>query len=421
VQNAWPAPRLQGPVDAAVQLPGSKSLTNRALVLAALAEGPSLLRRALRSRDTDLMVAALRSLGAGIDAAGADWHVSPSALRGPAAVDCGLAGTVMRFVPPLAALATGPVDFDGDPRARRRPMAPLLAALRDLGVDVQDEQRGALPFRVHGQGRVPGGTVVMDASESSQFVSGLLLAGARYESGVDVQHHGSPIPSTPHLQMTVRELRRRGVDVDTDQPNRWAVRPGVVKALDADIEPDLSNAAPFVAAALVTGGRCRVRHWPEATDQAGDALVAIAQAMGARAERDGTDMVVTGSDRIQGVHLDLRDAGELAPVVAAVCALASGPSELTGLAHLRGHETDRLAALATQLNRLGGRVTELPEGLRIDPAPLHGDVFATYADHRMAQAGAVLGLRVDGVVLDDVEACAKTFPDFAATWRRFVA
>lgn len=417
----WQAPRRTIPLDATITLPGSKSLTNRALVLAALAEGPSTLRRPLLARDTCLMVAALRALGVRIDVSEDQerWQVTPSPLRGPATIDCGLAGTVMRFVPPLAAMAEGSVDFAGDPRARERPMATVVRALCDLGVAVDDDGRGSLPFRVNGSGRVRGGVVTIDASESSQFVSALLLSGAAYDAGVDVRHQGKPVPSLPHVEMTVTQLRRRGVDVDDSEPNRWVVRPGPIAAVDTDIEPDLSSAAPFGAAALVTGGRCRLERWPPSTDQAGDALRGILTAMGAQVDRAGDDIVVTGCD-LDGVTLDLHDVGELTPVVAALCALAPSVSQLSGIAHLRGHETDRLSAIATQINGLGGRVTEPPDGLRIEPAPLHGGLFATYADHRMAHAGAVLGLAVDGVTLDDVDTAAKTFPGFASTWERFV-
>jgi len=423
VTTPWPAPRATHALDATIALPGSKSLTNRALILAALADGPSTLVRPLQARDTDLMTEALRSLGTtiAVDEADVSWRVTPGPLRGPASIDCGLAGTVMRFVPPVAALARGLIHFDGDQRARARPMATMLQALRDLGVDVDDAGHGRLPFRISGRGEAPGGTVTVDAAASSQFVSGLLLSGARYDSGIDVRHSGKPLPSQPHIAMTLTQLRRHGVDVDDSEPNRWVVRPGPVKAVDTAIEPDLSNGAPFLAAALVTGGRCRVRQWPESTDQAGDALRWIVTAMGARAERDGDDLVVRGGGRIEGVALDLHEVGELTPVVAALCALATSTSTLTGIAHLRGHETDRLAAIAAQLNALGGRVTELPDGLLIEPAQLHGGTFATCADHRMVHAGAVIGLAVDGLELDDVQTSAKTFPGFAAAWDRFVA
>ncbi|MDN4162718.1 3-phosphoshikimate 1-carboxyvinyltransferase [Nocardioides abyssi] len=415
-EDPWPAPRARGPVEATVTLPGSKSLTNRALVLAAVADGPSVVRRALRSRDTSLMAAALTSLGAVVDTSGDDWRVTPldaAAPAGDVAVDCGLAGTVMRFVPPVAGLATGAVSFDGDPHMRKRPVGEVLGALRTLGIDVTGD---ALPFTVRGTGSVAGGTVVVDASQSSQFISALLLAGARYERGVDVRHDGQPVPSLPHIDMTVAMLRQHGVVVDDADANRWSVAPGPVRAVDHLIEPDLSNAAPFLALAAVSGGTVTVRDWPAATTQAGDALRGILAAMGCMVTRTDAGLTVTGPDELQGVDLDLHDVGELAPAVAALCALATTPSHLRGIAHIRGHETDRLAALATELGRLGADVTEHPDGLELRPAPLHGGVWSTYADHRMAHAGVVVGAAVDGVLVEDVATTGKTFPDFAGSW-----
>jgi 3-phosphoshikimate 1-carboxyvinyltransferase len=412
----WPAPRPAGPVDATVRLPGSKSLTNRALVLAALSDGPSLVRQALRSRDTELMAAALTALGASVDTTGDDWRVTPARLRGPGTVDCGLAGTVMRFVPPVAALADGPVVFDGDAHARLRPMGQILQGLRDLGVAVEDEGRGALPFTVLGTGRVRGGVVTIDASASSQFVSALLLAGARYDEGVDVRHDGKPVPSLPHIEMTVEQLRLHGVEVDDSDANRWRVLPSAVRAVDVPVEPDLSSAAPFVAAALVSGGRVTVLDWPRATTQAGDALREIVTLMGGTADLGDHGLTVTGPGTLHGIDYDLHDVGELTPAIAALCLLADSPSHLRGIAHIRGHETDRLAALATEFNGLGGHVTETEDGLTIRPTALHGGPFRTYADHRMAHAGVILGLGVDGVVVEDIATTSKTFPDFAGAW-----
>ncbi len=406
------------PVDIVTSLPGSKSLTNRALVLAALADGPSVVRRALRSRDTLLMAQALTSLGSTVDTSGDDWTVTPGPFDRDAAVDCGLAGTVMRFVPPIAGLSTGSVAFDGDAHMRKRPVGEILTALRGLGVDVHDDERGALPFTIAGTGSVRGGTVVIDASASSQFVSALLLAGATYEHGVDVRHDGKPIPSLPHIEMTVSMLRAHGVDVDDSDADRWAVAPGPIHAADHLIEPDLSNAGPFVALAAATGGTVTVRDWPTTTDQAGDALRGILAAMGCDVRLDDDGLHVTGPERLTGVDLDLHDVGELTPVVAALCALADGPSHLRGIAHIRGHETDRVTALATELAGLGADVTEHPDGLSFRPAPLHGGVFHTYADHRMAHAGVVVGAAVDGVLVEDVATTAKTFPDFAGAWTR---
>jgi 3-phosphoshikimate 1-carboxyvinyltransferase len=416
----WPAPTAPGPVVAEVRLPGSKSLTNRALVLAALADGPSTVRGALRSRDTELMAGALTALGVGVDATGDDWHVSPAALRGPASVDCGLAGTVMRFVPPVAALASGPVTFDGDGHARARPMGEILRGLRDLGVAVADDGRGTLPFTVRGAGRVRGGLVAIDASASSQFVSALLLSGARYDGGVDVRHEGKPVPSLPHIDMTVAALREHGVEVEDHEVDRWRVHPGRVRATDVVIEPDLSNAAPFLAAAAVTKGLVTVPGWPERTTQAGDRLREILASMGADVTLDGRGLTVAGTGALHGVDLDLHEVGELTPAVAALAALAGSPSFLRGIEHIRGHETDRLHALATELARLGGDVTERPDGLEVRPAPLSGGRWRTYADHRMAQAAVILGLAVPGVLVEDVGTTAKTFPDFPAAWSAIV-
>jgi 3-phosphoshikimate 1-carboxyvinyltransferase len=413
----WPVPRARGPVRLDVSLPGSKSLTNRALVLAALADAPSVVRRALRSRDTVLMAGALSALGATVDTTTDDWTVTPGPLTGGVAVDCGLAGTVTRFVPPVAALARGPVAFDGDPHMRTRPVGEVLGALRTLGVEVEGER---LPFTVHGTGAVRGGRVVLDASGSSQFVSALLLAGARFDRGVDVLHDGKPMPSQPHVEMTVAMLREHGVEVDDDEPSRWRVSPGPVRAVDHTIEPDLSNAAPFLALAAVTGGTVTVHDWPRATTQAGDALRDLLARMGCSVALTDVGLTVTGPASLEGLDADLHDVGELTPVVAALCALADGPSYLRGIAHIRGHETDRLAALATELRGLGADVTEHPEGLELQPARLHGGLFHSYADHRMAHAGAVLGAVVDGVAIDDVAATAKTFPDFPGVWTRLL-
>jgi len=418
IPDPWPAPRATGPLHATVSLPGSKSLTNRALLLAALADGPSVVRRALRSRDTSLMAAALTALGSDVDTSGDDWAVTPASSTADAAIDCGLAGTVMRFVPPVAALSSGSVAFDGDPHMRQRPVGQVLDALRTLGVDIAGE---ALPFTVRGRGAVPGGTVILDASASSQFVSALLLAGARYDHGVDVRHDGKPVPSLPHIEMTVAMLREHGVAVDDADADRWVVAPGPVAALDRQIEPDLSNAAPFLALAAVTGGTVTVRDWPARTTQPGDELRTILTAMGCEVAHDTRGLTVTGPDRLVGVDLDLHEVGELTPAVAALCALAEGPSHLRGVAHIRGHETDRLSALATELGALGAEVAERPDGLSITPRPLRGGVFHTYADHRMAHAGVVLGLAVDGIRVEDVATTGKTFPDFAATWAALVS
>lgn len=413
---AWTAPQADGAVRATVSLPGSKSLTNRVLVLAALADGVSRIVAPLRARDSLLMARALQDLGVSIDDDGDDWTVTPGPLHG-ATVDVGLAGTMMRFLPPLAGLADGPVAFDGDPYARERPMATLLDGLRQAGVEVDDDGRGRLPFTVRGTGSVPGGRVSIDASASSQFVSGLLLSAARFDKGVELVHSGDgPVPSQPHLDMTVDVLRRAGVSVEVPTPGTWLVAPGPIAALQWRVEPDLSNAAPFLAAALITGGSVTVPGWPATTTQAGDALRSLLEHMGGEVTLDDRGLTVRGTGHVLGLDADLGDVGELTPTIAAVAALAESPSILRGIAHLRGHETDRLAALRTELAGLGGDVDETPDGLVIRPRPLHGGTWHAYADHRMATAGAVLGLVVPGVVVDDVASTNKTLPDFAGMW-----
>jgi 3-phosphoshikimate 1-carboxyvinyltransferase len=404
-----------------VRLPGSKSLTNRLVLLAALADGPSRVIHPLRARDTELMAAAIRALGADVRDDGTDWLITPAPLHG-GSVDVGLAGTVMRFVPPVAALADGSVTFDGDPYARERPMATLIDGLRQAGADVDDGGRGALPFTVHGHGAVRGGVVHVDASASSQFVSGLLLAAARYDKGIEVVHRGeSAVPSLPHIEMSLAVLRAAGVEAGPSGAGVWHVAPGQVRARDAVVEPDLSNAAPFLAAALVTGGAVTVPDWPQRTTQAGDALRDLFAAMGADVTLDAGGLTVSGSGTIRGIDTDLHDVGELTPVLAALCALAETPSTLRGIGHLRGHETDRLAALATELTRLGAVVEQAPDSLHIQPRPLHGAQWRAYADHRMATAGAVLGLAVDGVSVDDIACTTKTMPDFPGLWTTLLA
>ena len=422
--SIWTAPTATGPVHATVTVPGSKSQTNRALVLAALAAvqgvGTPSLSGALRSRDTDLMIGALRTLGLRVDGAGSELtvsgHIAPAT---GARVDCGLAGTVLRFVPPLAALAESVVEFDGDEQARIRPIAPLLDALRGLGVRIEGN---ALPFRVHGNGSLAGGTVAIDASASSQFVSGLLLCAASFAEGLTVQHTGAAVPSAPHIAMTVEMLRQAGVDVDDSVPNRWQVHPGPVAARHWEVEPDLTNAVPFLAAAVVSGGVVRVTGWPANSVQPADDILGVFGKLNAVVAQSDSTLEVQGSTGYDGFDVDLRAVGELTPSVAALAALATpgSVSRLSGIAHLRGHETDRLAALSTEINRLGGDCAETPDGLVITATPLRPGVWQAYADHRMAMAGAIVGLRVAGVQVDDIGATSKTLPEFPRLWARML-
>lgn len=420
--DLWSAPVADAPLDATVAVPGSKSLSNRYLVLAALADGPSTLRSLLVSRDTRLMAAALETLGVQVDLGGDAVGVVPGPLRGHVTIDCGLAGTVMRFLPAVAALADGPVHFKGDVEALVRPMGPLLRALQALGVRVDEEgEPGHLPFTVHGTGTVHGGQVDVDASGSSQFVSGLLLAASRFEHGLTVRHTGPTLPSLPHIRMTVEVLRAAGVVVDDSRPEIWHVEPGPVAGRDVHVEPDLSNAAPFLCAAMVASGSVRVPGWPATTTQPGGMLPDILTRMGATVSLDGDVLTVSGTGDVRGVDLDLRAAGELAPTIAALAVHGSGPTRLRGIAHLRGHETDRLAALAAEITRLGGQCEQTSDGLVVTPRALHGGVWRTYADHRMATAGALVGLRVPGVEVEDVATTAKTLPGFVDLWAGMLA
>lgn len=424
VLDPWPAPTPGGPLSATVVVPGSKSQMNRALPLAGLATEPTTITGALSSRDSDLMIGALRALGVVIDVSngGSTVHVTPGALRGPAQIDCGLAGTVMRFLPPIAALADGEVTLDGDPAARVRPMGPVLQALTRLGAEVTgpggEADPSHLPCVVRGRGGLAGGDVEVDASGSSQFVSALLLAAPRFEHGLTVRHTGERLPSVPHITMTVEALRERGVVVDDSEPGRWRVEPGPIAGGEVAIEPDLSNAGPFLAAALAAGGTVRVPNWPSVTAQPGDLLRDLLARMGAQVELTGGVLSVSGTGAITPLEADLSLAGELTPTIAALCTLAEGTSRLTGVAHLRGHETDRLAALVTEITRLGGDAEELADGLVIHGgrSRLRGAVLKTYEDHRMATFAAIIGLAVPDVQIVDVATTRKTIADFPALW-----
>ena len=419
----WPAPSTPSPVHATVTVPGSKSQTNRALVLSALATtlGTSTVSGALRSRDTDLMIGALQALGVAVEGADTELTISGAIAPKPGArVDCGLAGTVLRFVPPVAALSSQTVTFDGDEQARIRPIAPLLDALRGLGVDIDGD---GLPFSVRGAGSVAGGTVEIDASASSQFVSGLLLSGAAFTDGLTIVHTGESVPSAPHVAMTVSMLRDASVEVDDTQANRWRVAAGPIAPRHWAIEPDLSNAVPFLAAAVVSGGIVRVTGWPQLSIQPADTILSILEKLGSAVRHSSSYIEVQGSGAYPGFDVDLHDVGELTPAVAALAALAAtgSVSQLRGIAHLRGHETDRLAALSAEINGLGGQCAETPDGLVITAQPLHGGVWRSYADHRMATAGAIVGLRVPGVEVEDIGTTAKTLPDFPLLWADMLA
>jgi 3-phosphoshikimate 1-carboxyvinyltransferase len=422
----WPAIyRGATPVDISVVIPGSKSVTNRALILAAQAKSPSTLRRPLVSRDSELMVAGLTALGIGIEERTVivdgneelQWIVTPAPMRGDVRIDVGNAGTVMRFLPPLAALAAGEITFDGDPRSYERPLGPVIKALEQLGVVIEHEDRYSLPLKLHATGKVDGGAITIDASESSQFLSALLLVAPSFTNGITVKHQGGSLPSMPHIEMTVDMLREFGAIVEVDPvAQSWSVKPGDLHGLDLVIEPDLSNAAPFLSIAMVCGGRVAIADWPKKTTQPGDQLRTILSNMGAEFSFGDNGLTIIGTGKIHGIDVDLHDVGELTPSIAALAALADSPSHLRGIGHLRKHETDRLAALTREINALGGNVVEEETALHINPAPLHGGLFHTYEDHRLATAGAVLGLVVPAIEVENIATTRKTLPDFSGLW-----
>ncbi|WFF31763.1 3-phosphoshikimate 1-carboxyvinyltransferase [Propionibacterium freudenreichii] len=427
--QGWPAPRARVPLHATVHVPGSKSEGNRALVLAALGDGPSTITGLPDARDIRLMIAALRGLGTTI--APGDAHevtVHPGPLHAATApIDCGLAGTVMRFVPPLAALVAGTTRFVGDDRAAERPIAPLLEGLRQLGAATSSD---AIPFDITAPDELTGHEVSIDASASSQFISGLLLAAAAFPQGIDLMHTGANVPSAPHIDMTIAMLARHGVRVaQPERGRRWVVESGMIRAADERIEPDLTNAAVFLIAGVITGGSVAVADWPRRSTQPGALIGPVLARMGAAFATGAGRATATHRDDLQGAELDLRPASELTCSVAALAVAARGTTTIRGVGHIRGHETDRIAAIATELTRVGVDVAELPDGLRIEGMagrldqlhPSTGDgLFRCYADHRMAHLGALIGLMVPGIRLDDVGSTTKTMPDFPGEWDRLV-
>ena len=421
----WLAPfRGAHPVEATIEIPGSKSVTNRALILAAQASSPSILRKPLVSRDSELMSAGLQAMGVSIVDNGDHWVVTPPSaltpqgrLTGPAQIDVGNAGTVMRFLPPLAALADGDISFDGDPRSYERPLGPVIKALEELGVSISHDGRYSLPLVMHSRGVIKGGELTIDASASSQFLSALLLIAPSTVNGITVKHSGGALPSMPHIEMTVAMLREFGASVTVDtQAQSWRVEPSKLHGLDMTIEPDLSNAAPFISLAMVCGGSITIADWPHSTTQPGDQLRQILTDMGAKVEFVDGGARFTGGPAIHGIDIDLHDVGELTPAIAALAALADSPSHLRGIGHLRLHETDRLLALRTELNSLGGDVIDEEDSLHINPQALHTGIFHTYEDHRLATAGAVIGLVVEGIQVENIATTRKTLTDFPALW-----
>ncbi|MFU0663421.1 3-phosphoshikimate 1-carboxyvinyltransferase [Gardnerella vaginalis] len=441
--TSWEAPYANHQLKSCVEVPGSKSLSNRYLILAAMGAKPVVLQGLLRSRDTELMINALSVFGVrseSLNNDGTKLRVIPpedGVFRVPdnAEVYCGLAGTVMRFVAALALFADNSVRFDGDEQAYARPMKPVLDGLEQLGARVEYHgEVGFLPFTVTPPSREIlknnfKKIVRIDSSSSSQFISALLLVGSRIPGGLELEHIGETLPSMPHIRMTMDDICKAGGTTTMTSNAIWHVKESKITLANAvTIEPDLSNAAPFLGAALIAGGSVSIPNWPLSTTQPGGLLPEILEKMGAKIsfEKTGDDagiMRVESDGEIKAIpHLDLSAAGEIAPSIAAILAFADGPSELHGIAHLRGHETNRLQALVKELNRVGIVAKELEDGIRIEPSNhiMHGEVMETYADHRMATFAAMLGLRIENIRVKNIATTRKTIPDFPGMWHKML-
>ncbi len=441
--TSWEAPYANHKLKACVEVPGSKSLSNRYLILAAIGTKPVVLQGLLRSRDTELMINALSTFGVeceSLNQDGTKLRVIPpedGIFRVPdnAEVYCGLAGTVMRFVAALALFANKAVRFDGDKQAYARPMKPVLDGLEQLGASVEYHgEVGFLPFTItpyEVESKVNNSSekvVRIDSSSSSQFISALLLVGSRIPGGLRLEHIGEKLPSMPHIRMTMDDICKAGGTVNMTSNAIWHVKESKITLANAvTVEPDLSNAAPFLGAALIAGGSVSTPNWPLSTTQPGGLLPEILKKMGAKVSFEKTSddagiMHVESNGVIKAIpHLDLSAAGEIAPSIAAILAFASGPSELHGIAHLRGHETNRLQALVEELNRVGIGAKELEDGIRIEPSNnMHGEVMETYADHRMATFAAMLGLRIENILVKNIATTRKTIPDFPGMWHKML-
>jgi len=420
-KHNWHAPTINFAINSTLDIPGSKSATNRAFVLAALGNSKSTISNPLFARDTNLMLDALKQLGCDVLKKENSVEISPMKKNhDEISIDVGLAGTVMRFVPPLAALGMGITHFDGDERARNRPMKTLIESLKKLNVNVIDKHDGKLPFSIVSEGEIVGGELEIDASESSQFISALMLVGAKFKNGITIKHVGENLPSLPHIQMTIEMLKEVGVITNQIDKTIWKIDNQEIKSKDWKIEPDLSNAGPFLAAAMVTNGEVRIKDWPAQTTQAGNAWIEILTLMGANIQLNSNDLILKNNSEIKGIKYNLQDVGELTPVLVAISLFANSKSEFSGISHLRGHETDRLAALVENINSIGGDAKETQDGLIITPKELHGGIWKAFDDHRMATAGAVIGLKVKDIYVDDIATTSKTLPNFEKMWHKMV-
>lgn len=417
--NLFSAPTANGPIAGTLTIPGSKSLTNREILLSAIATGESILKKPLISRDSELMLDAIKALGAEVIRTENSLKITPATFDKTATIHCGLAGTVMRFVPLVATLNKGQITFEADKEAAARPLSGVFDALDQLAVEYE-KGSASFPFTVSAVGEVDAKEVTLDASKSSQFVSALMLAAGRFEKGLVINHKGESLPSIPHIEMTIKCLEDRGVKIHKQSKTSWKVEPAEIQSREITIEPDLSNAGAFLAGVMVTGGELEITDWPKQTTQVGNQYIKLLTQMGASFEFTDDGLKISSNGEIHGINADLSEAGELTPTIAALAVLADSPSELSGIAHLRGHETDRLKALSTEINRIGGNAKETADGLVITPNKLTGGQWLTYHDHRMATTGAIIGLKTP-IQIENIETTAKTMPDFKQMWMGMVS
>lgn len=405
---------IAGPIDATISVPGSKSLTNRALILAAMADGVSTLHGALVADDTEAMAGAMRALGAEITLDPVETTVvgfGAAPRPGPRTIDARLSGTTARFVLPLLALGHGPYVLDGDEPLRDRPMGPTIDALRRLGAEVDDGDRpGHLPVIVSA-GSVRGDGVAVDGQTSSQFTSGLLLSGASLAEGISIDLVGSVV-SRPYLDMTIEVLRAFGVEAGIEGERRLWVRSGGLRATDYAIEPDASAASYFLAATAICGGEVRIRGLGERSIQGDAKVAAVFDLMGAQVSIDNGSTTLRSTRTLSGIDVDLTDMPDMAQTIAATAPFADGPTTVRGVEVIRGHETDRIAAIVTEMRRCGITAEEHADGFTIHPGTPQPARIETYRDHRMAMSFALLGLRTPGIEIADPGCVAKTFPQF---------
>ncbi|WP_432829689.1 3-phosphoshikimate 1-carboxyvinyltransferase [Dactylosporangium sp. CA-092794] len=407
---------LTSPPDVALRPPGSKSITNRALICAALAPGRSTLTGVLFADDTRAMLDAVRALGANLTLDEAARTVvvdgvDPRTASGEIRIDARQSGTTSRFILPAAALRPARGVVDGTPQLRARPFAALVVALRELGATVEDlGEAGYLPVAVTGP--VAGGKVALPGHISSQYLSGLLMAGPLMAEGLTVELT-SPLVSVPYVEATAAVMAAFGVPVEG-----LTVQPGAYRPTDFDIEPDASAASYLLAAAAVAGGRVTVEGLGTRSLQGDVRFADLLERMGARVERSADRITVTGTGELHGIDVDMADISDTAQTLAMVAVFADSPTSVRGIGFIRGKETDRIGAVVTELRRAGIEAEEDEDGFTIHPGPPQPTAFDTYEDHRMAMSLALLGLRAPGIEIRDPRCVAKTYPTYFADLAR---